>query len=209
MRILIYGDSNTWGQVPNVNGYSKDVVIERYALEDIWWYKLNMHNELIVNGLPGRAICNENPWLKDRNAFVTFDNDIKDIGSIDVVIIQLGTNDCKSRYNLSSSQITLQMRKLINKVQDKLNSDVILLGPPKIKEGNRITDRFYKGGERKSAELDVCFSKLAEELSIGFVSGGDCYVGEDGEHLTIEGHKIMGKNVFNFMNRRYNNNIKR
>ena len=68
MKIFIYGDSNTWGYVPNINGYSKNAVAKRYNVTDIWWYPLTKTNDVKVNGLCGRAINNDNPWLKGRNA---------------------------------------------------------------------------------------------------------------------------------------------
>ena len=30
MNILCYGDSNTWGYIPNINGYSKNAIPRQY-----------------------------------------------------------------------------------------------------------------------------------------------------------------------------------
>ena len=209
MKILIYGDSNTWGQVPDANGYSKDAVIRKYPLTSLWWYELSKVHNVVVNGLSGRAISNDNPWLKGRNAMKTLKDDLKGINNIDLLIIQLGTNDCKSRYNLSEDEITLQMRQLIYEFKKLFDCDVILLSPALIKEGNIITDKFYKGGEEKSRKLTSSYSKLADELNIGFVSALECEIGEDGEHLTVEGHKMLSEKVFSFINKRYNKSSKR
>ena len=67
MRILCYGDSNTWGYIPNINGYSKDAVMKQYDSPDCWWYPLTENNEVIIDGLCGRCIAHENKWLKNRN----------------------------------------------------------------------------------------------------------------------------------------------
>ena len=48
MKILCYGDSNTWGYVPNINGYSKDAVMKQYDARDCWWFPLMQGNEVIV-----------------------------------------------------------------------------------------------------------------------------------------------------------------
>ena len=37
MKIFIYGDSNTWGQMPNVNGYNKDAIIEQLRSRGYGW----------------------------------------------------------------------------------------------------------------------------------------------------------------------------
>ena len=45
MNILIYGDSNTWGQVPDINGYSKDAVAKQYPQTDLWWFAMSKENK--------------------------------------------------------------------------------------------------------------------------------------------------------------------
>ena len=75
MKILCYGDSNTWGYIPNINGYSKDAVMQQYNEQDCWWYPLMQGHEVIVDGLCGRCISHENKWLKNRNASETILND--------------------------------------------------------------------------------------------------------------------------------------
>ena len=105
MNILIYGDSNAWGYVPNINGYSKIAIPNKYDVKDIWWYPLLKDNSVIVDGLCGRAISNENPWLPGRNAMETIGDDLKLVDP-DLIILQLGTNDLKSIYKMSALEIT-------------------------------------------------------------------------------------------------------
>lgn len=194
MNIFIYGDSNTWGQIPNINGYSKDAVIKQYPKEQIWWYPLTKEHSVFVNGLPGRAIANDNPWLSGRNASLTIENDLYGINP-ELVIIQLGTNDCKSRYGLSASDITNQLKIFTDFIKEKTNAMIMIISPAIIKEGNKITDKFYKGAEQKSKELDKTYKKLAMSNGYIFISGVTCPVGEDGEHLTLYGHKLLSQKI--------------
>lgn len=198
MKILIYGDSNTWGQVPNINGYCKDVVIKQYNKEDIWWHELLKNHDIMVNGLPGRAINNENPWLEGRNATKTIAEDLKGL-NLDVVIIQLGTNDCKTRYNLSPNEITENLENLIEFIKKQTKAKIIIISPAIIEEGNKITDKYYVGAEEKSTELDIFYRRLALKRNYGFVSGKELEVGEDGEHLTKAGHRLLGVRVKNII----------
>ena len=208
MKILIYGDSNTWGWVPNINGYSKNYVPKQYNLEDIWWYPLTVNNEVIVNGLPGRAINNDNPWLEGRNASKTIIKDLNELKDIDLMIVQLGTNDCKSRYNLSAEDITDSIDRFLKMCRSILNCNIVLISPALIKEGNKVTDKYYLGAEEKSRELDLCYRKLAQKDNIGFVSSLDLDVGEDGEHLTLNGHKYLSNKVVCEINKMYNKSIR-
>lgn len=194
MKILIYGDSNTWGYVPNINGYSKNAVTKQYPLEQIWWYPLVNKCDVTVNGLCGRAINNDNPWLLGRNATKTIDADLTGIVT-EIVIVELGTNDCKSKYNLSAKEITQQLENLVHKIKQKTNANIMIISPPKIKEGNAITDKYYIGAENKTLELDCLFKDMAQRNGFLFVSGVNLSVGEDGEHLTKEGHLQLRERV--------------
>ena len=195
MKILVYGDSNTFGWIPNLNGYSKNAVNQQYKQTDIWWYPLLQENEVIVDGLPGRAISNDNPWLDNRNASKTIEKDLEQI-SADVVIFQLGTNDCKSQYNLSAKEISKSMHNLAQKTKMLLhNPQIAIVSPAKIIEGNKITDKYYKGAENKSIELDKFYQKMCCKNNYTFISGIELQTGEDGEHLTKEAHKTLGQKV--------------
>ena len=194
MKIFIYGDSNTYGQIPNIEGYSKNAAIRQYPIDKIWWYPLTKKHEVIVNGVPGRAISNDNPWLEGRNASLTIDEDINGVNP-DMVIIQLGTNDCKSRYGLSAEDITKQMDIFASYIQEKTGASIMIISPATIMEGNKITDKFYKGGQEKSRQLDNLFKKLSANKGFEFVSGKDLSVGEDGEHLTLLSHHILSQRI--------------
>ena len=201
MKIFIYGDSNTWGQMTNVNGYNKDAIIEQYPSECIWWKGLSNQNTLIINGMCGRSINNEHQFLKNRNAMQTISTDLLAARNADVVILQLGTNDCKSQYNLSAQQIANNMGKLISLIKAQCKATIVLLSPPKICNGNVVTDKYYIGAESKSVMLDSEYAKLAKNLKCEFVSCLNAEVGEDGEHLTPAGHLEISKKVQECINK--------
>lgn len=71
----------------------------------------------------------------------------------------------------------------------------MIISPSKIVETNKITQKYYKGAQKKSIELDSCFKHLAQQRDFLFVSGLDLEIGEDGEHLTKLGHKQLGLQV--------------
>jgi lysophospholipase L1-like esterase len=194
MKILIYGDSNTWGYVPNINGYSSESIPQQYNEEDLWWYPLKEEHEVIVDGLCGRCIDNESPWLEGRNAYKTIEEDFN--GMIpDMIIVQLGTNDCKHIYGNTATDIMISMTNLIHKMETLTQAKIMMLGPVRIKPGNKITDKYYKGAEGKSIQLNELYKKLSSSKGYGFVSGLDLETGEDGEHLTIGGHRTLSKLV--------------
>ena len=199
MKIFIYGDSNTCGQVPNLEGYSKSARTKFYSVKDIWWYRLSKDNYVVVNALPGRAIDDENPWLEGRNAMRTIR---QDLGCFcpDLIIIQLGTNDCKSCYGHSAKQITEKLGTLVDKMLNLVGSaKFLILSPAKVIEGNKITDKYYVGAGKKCEQLDRCYKKFCKENGFDFISGLNLEVGEDGEHLTKQGHAKLAKAIEEFL----------
>ncbi|MBQ4558116.1 MAG: hypothetical protein IJA61_01920 [Clostridia bacterium] len=200
MNILCYGDSNTWGYVPNINGYSKDAIMQKYNDKDCWWYPLMQNNNVFVNGLCGRYIAHENKWLKNRNAFKTISSDLQSYHDLDLIIVQLGTNDCKCEYQDSAQDITYNLELLLETIKKQTKANIVVISPAIITEDNKITQRYYIGAQKKSSELDSLFGKLCTEKGYQFISGKDLETGEDGEHLTKLSHKRLGSRVLSKIN---------
>lgn len=195
MRILCYGDSNTWGYVPNINGYSKNAIMQQYSDKDCWWYGLKQNNEVYVNGLCGRCISHENRWLKNRNAMQTIMQDLSIYKKLDLIIVQLGTNDCKTEYGDSPEQIAGNLEVFLAIIEKTINVKIAIISPAIIKENNKITQKFYIGAEDKSKQLDKLYKRIAHKNGYIFIPGFDLEVGEDGEHLTKLAHHKLSKRV--------------
>ena len=112
-----------------------------------------------------------------------------------MVIVQLGTNDCKSEYDDSAETITENMEKLLQHIKTLINAEIMIISPAKIREDNEITKKYYIGAEEKSEHLDQLYRELASNNNYYFVSGKDLEIGEDGEHLTKRGHADLGNSV--------------
>ena len=196
MNILCYGDSNTWGYVPNCHGYAKDAVAQRYAAPDCWWYPLTeIDHALKINGLCGRSIAHENPWLANRNASATIGEDLRHYPNLDLMIVQLGTNDCKSMYHDSPATITKNLDRLLKMIRQQTAAQIMLISPAQINENTPITQKYYQGAQSKTIALDRSYQDLAARHNLLFVSGLALSVGEDGEHLTKQGHRQLGQMV--------------
>ncbi len=200
MNILCYGDSNTWGYIPNLEGYSQNAVPRQYEEKDCWWFPLKQENKLTVNGLCGRCIAHENRWLAKRNASISIGAELKEYQDLALIIVQLGTNDCKSEYNDSARDITNNLDRLLTTIKNATTAEILIISPARIIENNKITYKYYRGAENKSIELNSYYAALARQKNYSFVSGLDLEVGEDGEHLTRLEHKQLGLKVLEKIN---------
>ena len=60
------------------------------------------------------------------------------------------------------------------------------------KEDNKITQKYYVKAQEKSTELDCLYKNMAQKNNYSFISGKYLEIGEDGEHLTKNGHEQLG-----------------
>ena len=191
MKILCYGDSNTWGYIPNVNGYSKNATTQQYSEKDCWWHGLKKGNELFVDGLCGRSIVHEHKYFENRNATKTIMQDLSKYPNPNLIVVQLGTNDCKSEYADSPQQITNNLQELSKIICKQTSAKLVVISPAIIRENTPITKKYYVGAQEKSQKLDALYKNMAQKNGYIFLSGADLDIGEDGEHLTKLGHKQL------------------
>ncbi len=112
MRILCYGDSNTWGYNPE----------NAMRFEHRWTKelaKLLPEDEIIEEGLNGRNINREDPFWPGRNGFTILPVLLRTHRPIDLVITMLGSNDLKKVHNISTEILSEDLRKTIQILQNK------------------------------------------------------------------------------------------
>lgn len=196
-RLLCFGDSNTWGCVPTGDE-------SRYSPSVRWTGRLqNLLGEgyeIIEEGLNSRyvGISDDRPGKEGKNAMEYILPCIDSHEPIDNVIVMLGTNDMRARYSLEPEEIGEKMDKLIRLMMDrghKGEGEIILVAPPYVNENTYYTARRYAGAGEKSRSLGKVYSAIAERYGMTFVDAGPiAKVGDDGVHITEEGHaKLAGK----------------
>ena len=170
MRILCFGDSNTYGYDPR--GFFGD----RYDAEDRWVDLLAKQtgHEIINAGANGREIP-RNPYalrlLTERTP-------------IDIFLVMLGTNDLLQ--GASAKDATTRMEVFLNPLLPHCNH-ILLVAPPPMKRGAWVpSDRLVA----ESIHLAEEYKLLAEKLNIPFVDtrGWNIDLTFDGVHFTENGH---------------------
>lgn len=112
-RILVYGDSNTFGWV-----YDPKVGVTRLPVKKTWARvmadKLGAGYEVEVNALGGRTICRDQPsgiGSGSRipgplfNGMTSLPAVLSENLPLDLVIVMLGTNDAKEAFKTTADQL--------------------------------------------------------------------------------------------------------
>ncbi len=209
--ILCYGDSNTWGYKADGTG--------RYPKQMIWTGVLQSElgdgYDVIPEGLNGRTTVWDDPVRGEYNNGKTYLVPcLHTHKPIDVVILFLGSNDLKHRFNVSSYEIAQSMEMLVNIIKKSetgpnMNSPEILviIPPPILIPRDAVISDYLIPEYEKAVEKSKHFSdEFAKVLS------GQCHLLDsskliktseiDGMHLDPESHAILGKEVAKYIKER-------
>ena len=207
-QILCFGDSNTWGLIPKTN--------KRYPWGVRWTSILNdtLNNGLygidnsereqyrvIEEGLCGRTTVFDDPLRDGRNGVKILPTILETHNPVDIVIIMLGTNDCKTVYNASAEFIGQGVKRLIGQVKSYIpDSKILLIAPIQLGEGVEEYDydpEFSKQSVILSKELPNVYKKIARQEKVGFIAASDIAKPSDTdrEHLSEDGHRKLADKV--------------
>lgn len=194
-RILVYGDSNTWGFNPEK--------FERYSKEIRWTALLQkaLGNDALIleEGLCGRTTAFDDEECEGRNGCTVLPSILKAAKPIDAAIIMLGTNDCKSVFGASSKDITSGLEQCLTKIIEYVAPGRILLISPLYLEEAALGYGYNAQSLTVSKELKQTYKTLAEKYRTAFLAASDVTTasGFDGQHLTVEGHRALYEAVLN------------
>ena len=177
MRILCFGDSNTYGYDP------RGFIGDRYGAEDRWVDLLvkQTGHEWINAGANGREIPH-NPYalrLLDEHA------------PVDIFLVMLGTNDLLQ--GASAKETAAKMEAFLNQMLPHYKQ-ILLVAPPPMKRGSWVpTDVLVT----ESICLAEEYKLLAEKLNIPFVDTRHWNIGLafDGVHFTEKGHHAFANHL--------------
>ncbi len=198
-QILCYGDSNTYGLIPKEGG--------RYPWGIRWTSilneKLGLGNyRVIEEGLCGRTTIFEDPLREGRCGIQMLPAILETHKPIDITIVMLGTNDCKTIYGATSDFIGKGISKIVSQIRLNAGESKILLISP-IHLGmdvwkSEYDPEFSSESIAISKELASVYSKVCENESIYFLSASSYAKpsNADQEHLDEEGHRLLAEAIF-------------
>ncbi len=203
-RIVCFGDSNTWGYDART--------MSRFP-EGIRWTSLLAEQlgdefQVVEEGLSGRTAVMDDPLFEGLNAFKYIHPCLMSHAPLELVIIMLGTNDTKERFNLTAFNIAQGIARLSLKAKNtpagpKGNfPNVLIIAPPSIGReyyDTEVGKSMGKECDRKSEKISNHLKELLEMQGTEFLdTNGLVSMNKiDFMHLDEEGHKLLSKLVFN------------
>ncbi|MFQ9014243.1 MAG: SGNH/GDSL hydrolase family protein [Lacrimispora saccharolytica] len=200
--ILCYGDSNTFGHRPTDG--------QRYPY-GVRWTSLLAENlgkdfQVIEAGLNSRTTVIDDEVEKYRNGLKYIDVVVEMNWPLDLVILMLGTNDMKVRYQAQAvdiaegaRSIVREIRRLHQEIRPDWMPQILLVSPllvgEKIRDGLSDCSEGF-GGERAywlSRELAPLYQQVAREEGCHFLDAGSVASAgtADALHLEEEGHRDL------------------
>lgn len=198
-KILCFGDSNTYGYIPN-NG-------ARYDKNTRWTGVLSLLShgkfEIIEGGCNNRTAFAANPAGKIFTGYEILPELLTD--DFDAVVLAIGINDTQFLYNLSPIEIASGVEKLINIVKVKSPQAKIILVAPSILTEDVLNGNFACLFDRtsieKSRQLPLLYQKIAEKQNIEFLDLNSVAKTSslDGLHYAPEQHLKIAQVIFKIL----------
>lgn len=197
--VLCYGDSNTHGQIPG------GLALERYTLRDRWpgvlARELGSAWHVIEEGLSGRTTVHDDPIEgAGKNGRTYLRPCLMSHAPLDLIIIMLGTNDLKARFNQPASEVAMGIGCLVHDIKELAPGpggrapEILVVSPPPMLDDIKAWEGIFKNAPRKSHELALQFEIIADSLEVHFFNAGAVAGCDplDGFHINQDAHKALG-----------------
>ena len=198
MTILVFGDSNSHGTraMARIGAFDRHPSAERWP--DVMARAIGV--EVVCDGQPGRTAVHDDPVEGEhKNGMRILPALLESHRPLDMVIVMLGTNDCKARFGLRGWDIAAGIARLARLVRASEAGrggqapDVMLVAPVPVEEAGCLAEMF-QGARARSRAIAPALMEEAERLGCGFFDAGRVAVVDplDGVHLSEEGQVALG-----------------
>ena len=203
-RIVCFGDSNTWGyNAEDGTRFSEEVrwpcLLQKY---------LGSEYQVIEEGLSGRTSVVDDPLFEGLKGYDYLLPCLRSHSPVERVIIMLGTNDTKERFNLTPYNIAQGITRLALRAKEVLKEinetpfELLVVAPPPIGKAYANTEISHSMGKDcnvKSEKFPGYLKVMLAENAIDFIDtkGNISMNNIDYMHLDAEGHELLAKFIFN------------
>jgi lysophospholipase L1-like esterase len=199
-NILCFGDSNTYGLRPDGEGRFDRTTRYPGLLQQL----LGTEFHIIEEGCPGRTTVFEDASRPHKKGLDYLVPCLISHSPLDLLILMLGTNDCKWVNHASESEIADGIRTLISLARETVPQTMKILIVSPIHLGNHVWQscfdpEFNETSILVSKGLAAEYARIASETGCYFLDAASVAGASpvDEEHLDAEGHAAIAKLIAN------------
>ena len=119
---------------------------------------------------------------------------------VELVVLMLGTNDCKSACHTTPEKIGAGIERLLDQIKrENENLPVLLISPIHLGETVQRYDREFDAHSVEVCRgLKAVYEQIARKRGIDFLAASDYAEpgAADQEHMTEEGHRQLSEAIF-------------
>ena len=202
-HIFLYGDSLSWGIVPNTR--------RRFSFEERWPGILETklreqgHSVRITEDcLNGRRTVWEDPFKAGRNGLAGLAQRMEIHSPLALVILMLGTNDFQFAHPYNNAWSAAQgIATLVNEIRKAPIEPgmpvpaILVVCPPPISTPQGALAEKFSGAEVRCVGLAEAYRAVCTDLGCHFFDAGKATASSrvDGIHLDADQHLALGKAI--------------
>lgn len=198
--VLCFGDSNTHGQIPGGTPLDRFGHTERWP--GVFGQVLGKDWHVIEEGLSGRTTVYNDPIEGEiKNGRTYLRPCLMSHAPLDLIILMLGTNDLKARFNQPASEVAMGIGCLIHDIRELCPGpsghcpEILVVAPPPMLDEIGEWEGIFYGAQPKSHQLAHAFEVISDSLEVHFFDAGTVIPSDpaDGFHLSLAAHAVLGK----------------
>ncbi len=198
-QILVYGDSLSWGIIPDTRN--------RLRFQQRWpgvmesaLLRAGQSVRVIEDCLNGRRTVLEDPFKAGRKGISSIQQCVEANSPLSIVLLILGTNDFQSMHQFNAWHCAQGIASIINAIRQTpiepgmLIPEILVVAPPPIQKAKGIMAPRFQNAENKAKGLNSAMQLVAEESGCHFFDAGTVTNTSqiDGVHLDLEQHNALG-----------------
>jgi lysophospholipase L1-like esterase len=199
-QILVYGDSLSWGIIPDTRS--------RFRFDQRWpgvlegeLQKAGLAVRIIEDCLNGRRTVWNDPFKPGRNGLEGLEQRIEINSPLSLVVVFLGTNDFQSMHHFNAWQSSQGLAAVVAAIRRSPIEPgmpvppILLVAPPPLQKARGAIAPKFQGAETKAVGLTSAIETVAQDLGCHFFDAGAVTATSrvDGVHLDEDQHLAIGK----------------
>lgn len=157
---------------------------------------------IIEEGLSGRTTVHDDPIEgAHKNGRTYLRPCLQSHAPLDLIIIMLGTNDLKIRFNKPPSEVAMGIGCLIHDIRELSPGpgghapEIMIVAPPPMLDDIKEWEDIFSGAQVKSRKLALAYEIMADSLEVHYFDAATVCVcaAADGFHIDAEAHRLLGE----------------